>query len=197
MVKWELQAGEPHAGAAREGGSAMTRLGVAVIGAGRMGERYTQVLTGLPNAQVVAVCDMVHETAVRVAAAAGVPAYTDFRQMLEEEGNPGGVRVPRPGAPRSVRLRASAASTSWLKKPLAVEVADGEAIIAARARRRQADGRAHSAFRSALRQRLAGGARGPRRRTDPPLRPPQQHPLHRRAPGRAHLGLLLPGHSRH
>lgn len=111
----------------------MTRLGVAVIGAGRMGERYTQVLTGLPNAQVVAVCDMVHETAVRVAAAAGVPAYTDFRQMLEEENAIQAVCVcTSDQAHREACVCAAERGKHILvEKPLAVEVADGEAIIAA------------------------------------------------------------------
>src|SRR5581483_732008 len=69
-----------------QGGAAMdSQLGVAVIGLGRIGQPYAQILSQLPNTRLVAVCDVALEAAERVSREEGVPGYTDVRQMLRLE----------------------------------------------------------------------------------------------------------------
>src|SRR5690348_4614536 len=65
--------------------SMVTPLGTAVIGVGRIGHSYAQILSQLPDARLIAVCDLVPETAERVSRELNVPGYTDFRQMLASE----------------------------------------------------------------------------------------------------------------
>lgn len=60
----------------------------AVVGVGVVGEWHTRVLKNLPNAKLVAVCDLNEERARSVQeknALEGVTIYTDQRKMLEGE----------------------------------------------------------------------------------------------------------------
>jgi len=111
----------------------MAKLQVGVIGVGRMGEPYVQVLSRLPNVRLVAVCDVAHGLAERVSKEAGVPGYTDFRQMLEVEKDIQAVCVcTSDQAHREPCVMAAEMGKHILvEKPLALTLEDGEAIIQA------------------------------------------------------------------
>ncbi|HMN26918.1 MAG TPA: Gfo/Idh/MocA family oxidoreductase, partial [Caldilineaceae bacterium] len=56
---------------------------VAVVGLGFMGRRYVEILARLPEAKVVAVCDVRAELAGEIAAAHGAQSYTDVDTVLQ------------------------------------------------------------------------------------------------------------------
>lgn len=58
-------------------------LRTAVIGVGYLGRFHAQKYRELPGSQLVAVADSVPEAAQRVAAELGVPAVTDYRELLD------------------------------------------------------------------------------------------------------------------
>ena len=62
------------------------RLGFALVGCGRIAQRYSDIFAAkcLPNARLVAVCDIVAARAEKLAQRHGIPAYMDYRRMLEE-----------------------------------------------------------------------------------------------------------------
>lgn len=109
----------------------VTQLGVAVIGLGRIGEPYVQILSQLANVKLVAVCDVVPETVERVAREHGVPGYEDFAQMLEKEPDIQAVCIcTSDQAHRAPCVAAAQAGKHILvEKPLALTVEDGKAIL--------------------------------------------------------------------
>ncbi len=59
---------------------------IAVIGAGQIGTRHLEKYAPIPDAQVVAICDVREEQARAMAARFGVPdVYTDYREMLARD----------------------------------------------------------------------------------------------------------------
>jgi predicted dehydrogenase len=60
-------------------------LKVAIIGTGNIGKIHATYYSQNPDAQLVAVCDMLPEAADPVAAQYGVPAYHDVDEMLAAE----------------------------------------------------------------------------------------------------------------
>jgi len=60
-------------------------LNVAVIGTGNIGKIHTNWYAQNPNAQLVALCDMIPESVDPVAQQYGVPAYHDLEEMLASE----------------------------------------------------------------------------------------------------------------
>lgn len=58
-------------------------LNVGVIGLGILGEQYVHFFQQHPQTRVAAVADVRAETAERVGAAAGAPAFADFADMLK------------------------------------------------------------------------------------------------------------------
>lgn len=62
------------------------RLGFALLGCGRIAQRYSDIFASeyLVNARLVAACDLVPERAGKLAQRHRIPAYTDFRRMMEE-----------------------------------------------------------------------------------------------------------------
>jgi UDP-N-acetylglucosamine 3-dehydrogenase len=109
------------------------QLGVAVIGLGRIGQPYAQILSQLPNTRLVAVCDVAPEAAERVSREEGVPGYTDIRQMLKLEPDIQAVCVctSDPAHLEPCLAAAEAGKHILVEKPLAVTVEDGEAIVQA------------------------------------------------------------------
>jgi predicted dehydrogenase len=62
------------------------QLGFALVGCGRIAQRYSDILKSeyLRNARIVAVCDVAPARADKLGCRHQVPAYTDFRRMLEQ-----------------------------------------------------------------------------------------------------------------
>src|SRR5436189_5237851 len=58
---------------------------VAVIGAGAMGRNHLRVLNDLEGAELVALADAHEPTAQRSARPYGIPAYTDYKKLLDKE----------------------------------------------------------------------------------------------------------------
>ncbi len=61
-------------------------LGFALLGCGRIAQRYSDIFANdqLRNARLVAVCDAQAVRADKLAARHGVPAFTDYRTMMEQ-----------------------------------------------------------------------------------------------------------------
>ncbi|MFE3457141.1 Gfo/Idh/MocA family protein [Nocardiopsis aegyptia] len=108
----------------------MTRpLRVGVVGLGVISRFYLRALEGASTARLVAVCD--RDPAVLAAHAGPVPGYTDHLRLLEE----GGVDAVVVTAPNDVHARVCADALSrgvavCVEKPLALNVAEGEALMA-------------------------------------------------------------------
>ncbi|HOS80566.1 MAG TPA: Gfo/Idh/MocA family oxidoreductase [Anaerolineae bacterium] len=108
-----------------------TELRAAVIGVGSMGQHHARVYTELKQTTLVGVADAVPETAQRIGGKYGVPAYSDYRELLERE-RPDLVTVAVPTQEHyAVALAALEAGCHVLvEKPIAATVADGTALIA-------------------------------------------------------------------
>src|SRR4051812_45084082 len=105
---------------------------VAVIGAGAMGRNHLRVLNDLPVAQLVGVADADETTAKHAARLYGIAAYTDYREMLDQE-KPQAVVIAVPTVMhRDVALEVISHGINVLvEKPIAFTVAEGEEILAA------------------------------------------------------------------
>ena len=118
---------------ARAGGKA--RFGV--VGAGLWGSFHCKTLTGLPNAELVAVCDIDPARAAEMGRQFGpASTYTDFREMVE---NPeiDAVTVATPDFAHAEILLAAieAGKHVMSEKPLATTVEEAQKIAAAAARK--------------------------------------------------------------
>lgn len=59
---------------------------IGIIGVGQIGKGHVRTYKALPNAEIVAVCDILEDEARRVAAEHDIPhVYTDYRQMLQRD----------------------------------------------------------------------------------------------------------------
>jgi predicted dehydrogenase len=108
---------------------------VAVIGAGFMGERHARIYAGMPDVELVAICDVREEAARRVAAPTGAAVYSEYRALLGRD-DLDAVSVCTPDAlhrePCELALRAG--RHVLVEKPIATTVADAEAIVEAATR---------------------------------------------------------------
>jgi predicted dehydrogenase len=113
----------------------MRPVRVAVIGAGHMGERHARIYAGLPDVELVAVCDVREGAARELGARVGARAWTDYRALLGRD-DLDAVSVCTPDGlhrePCELALRAG--RHVLVEKPIATTVADAEAIADAAAR---------------------------------------------------------------
>ena len=116
----------------------MKRLRFGVTGLGMMGDIYARVLADLPEAELVALCDIMPGKAAEMARKLGVSGYagTDFAEMLRQHPDLDGVAVTTPDADHvgPVLAALDAGMHVCVEKPLATTVADGQRM-AERARR--------------------------------------------------------------
>jgi len=112
----------------------MKKLGFGVIGTGIVGGAWhAHVYHHLPNAELVALCDLDEARAREVAARYGGPAvYTDYRDLLARD-DIAAVSIATPDfAHREIAVAAAAAGKHLLvEKPLATTRADAAAILQA------------------------------------------------------------------
>lgn len=107
------------------------KVRVAVIGAG-IGQAHLNGYAKIPEAEVVAVCDLNTERAAKVAAAtgfAGVPIFADYKEMLAEA-NVDAVSVGLPNmlhAPVAVDCL-NAGKHVISEKPLSINATEGQKI---------------------------------------------------------------------
>ncbi len=106
-------------------------LKAAVIGVGAMGRNHARVYTEIPHTRLVGVADVNPDMAQQVAAKYGVPAYTDYRALLERE-QPDVVTVAVPTRDhRAVAEATMAAGADVLvEKPIAATVEEAQMLIA-------------------------------------------------------------------
>lgn len=64
-------------------------IGIALVGCGRIAQKYSQIFleNGVPGSHLVSVCDPQKDRSDALAAKHGIPAYTDYHEMLKAEGD--------------------------------------------------------------------------------------------------------------
>lgn len=110
----------------------MTAVRVGLIGCGKVGQIHAAALSGLAEAELIAVCDVSVERVRSFAQRYGVRGYTDVDALLGE----GKVEVVVVGTPHPLHaapaIRAAEAGVHVLvEKPLAATLADCDAMLAA------------------------------------------------------------------
>jgi UDP-N-acetylglucosamine 3-dehydrogenase len=110
----------------------VNRLRVGVIGAGVMGERHARIYASLPDVELVAVCDTRADIARALAKDLDATPYADFAELLRHP-DVDAVSVCTPDDAHRAPCEAAAAAGKHVlvEKPLAMTVADAEAIITA------------------------------------------------------------------
>jgi UDP-N-acetylglucosamine 3-dehydrogenase len=113
----------------------MQPVRVAVVGAGVMGDRHARIFAGLPDVELVAVCDVREGVARELGARTGAQAYTDYRELLRRD-DLDAVSVCTPDGlhrePCELAIRAG--RHVLVEKPIATTTADAEAIAEAAAK---------------------------------------------------------------
>jgi len=107
------------------------RVRIAVVGMGLMGTRFAEVLASLPGTDLAAVVDTSDAARRRAASAFGVRTVAAVTDL--DPGDVDGVVIALPdSAHRQATVRALERDLAVLvEKPLATDVADAEAIVAA------------------------------------------------------------------
>jgi UDP-N-acetylglucosamine 3-dehydrogenase len=113
----------------------MQPIRVAVIGAGYMGERHARIYAGMPDVELVAVCDTREGAARDLAARTAASAYSDFGELLRRD-DLDAVSVCTPdGLHRAPSELAMLGGRHVLvEKPIATTLADAGAMVEAAAR---------------------------------------------------------------
>ena len=60
-------------------------INVAVIGTGSMGKHHVRNYYNIPNANLVAVCDIDEEVGTKIASEFSCKYYKDYKEMLDNE----------------------------------------------------------------------------------------------------------------
>ncbi len=111
----------------------MDTLGFAIIGCGRIAPRHAQSLQSLaPRARLVAAVDIVESRAQRLAHEYGAESMTDYRRALDRKDiHVVNICVPS-GLHAAIGIHAAEAGKHVIvEKPMALTLADADALIAA------------------------------------------------------------------
>lgn len=108
-------------------------LRVAVIGGGAViAATHLEAIAALPEARLVGLSDLSAERAAPRAAEAGVPFYADYRAMLAElRPDLAVICTPHPSHPAIAHDCFAAGAHVLVEKPIAVDVAAADSMIAA------------------------------------------------------------------
>jgi predicted dehydrogenase len=114
----------------------MRKLGIGVLGVGAMGKRHAENIRRLvPEAQLVAVADVVVEQAKRVAAELEIDdGFASLEHMLERKGKDIDcivIATPDKFHAESIGTAAAAGKQILCEKPLALNLADAHTALAA------------------------------------------------------------------
>lgn len=115
----------------------MRRLGLALLGAGRIGQLHAELLGSIPEARVVAVADPLREQAERGAYLARADrVYLDPLEALEDPGVEGVViATPTPTHLPLIREAARRGQAIFCEKPVALDLASTREALAEVAQR--------------------------------------------------------------
>ena len=110
--------------------SSTPSLRAAVIGVGMMGQHHARVYTALPATTLVGVADAQPDRAKQIASTYGVPAYSDYRSLLEAQ-SPDVVTVAVPTSLHETVATAAMESGAHVlvEKPIAATIGEGERLI--------------------------------------------------------------------
>jgi len=109
----------------------MNPVRFGIVGVGGMGGHHARMLKELPEAELVAVADVNHETSGKVAAETGARAFADARELLESGVEAVLIATPHPFH-AAVTLEAAHRGVHVLsEKPLAVSVSEADAMMRA------------------------------------------------------------------
>jgi len=110
----------------------MDSIRVGMIGAGWIAQEHARVLGSLPDADLVAICDLDTERAEALAQAAGARAYLDWHELLDAEDLGALVVCTPPGVHREPAIAALERGLPvYLEKPIARTAEDAAEIVAA------------------------------------------------------------------
>lgn len=110
----------------------MNRIGIGVIAAGQMGQRHANVYRQLPEVELRAVADLDTEAARAAVDPAGADVYADWRELLERDDIQAvSICLPDWLHRDAVIAAAAAGKHILLEKPLAIDVADADDMVAA------------------------------------------------------------------
>ena len=106
-------------------------IGVAVLGAGRMGQTHIRTLAGIQDARVVAVADpLAHAAEAGRAMARADHAFTDPRDAISADGVDAVVIVTPTSTHADLIERAARAGKAvWSEKPIALELAETARVV--------------------------------------------------------------------
>lgn len=108
----------------------MKDWGFGLIGCGRISIRHLEALSGLPNAHLAGVCDIVPEKAEKTGAAWRVPWYTNSAELLERSDIDVVSVLTESGNHAWVALEALAAGKHVVvEKPMALRLSDADAMV--------------------------------------------------------------------
>jgi predicted dehydrogenase len=107
----------------------MSRLRMAVVGVGHLGQHHTRVLAAHPEVELIAVADTRLEQAQAVAARHGAPAVADFRCLVDRV-DAVSIAVPTAYHRAVAEPFLERGIATLIEKPLAPCRADAEALVA-------------------------------------------------------------------
>lgn len=118
------------------GSRMVEKLGFALVGCGRIAQRYSDIFASdhLPKGRLVAVCDLDAARAEKLATRHHVPTYTDFRRMMEERRGDIDVVCVLTESGRHAAHAAELAQYGKhliVEKPMALTLEDADKMIAA------------------------------------------------------------------
>ena len=106
------------------------KLKIAVLGLGNMGREHARNIGQLPNVELVAVADVDSERALKMSEELSVAAFNDYDTLLEQSGCEAVlIATPHPFHRESCEAAARKGIHVLCEKPLAVQVADADAMV--------------------------------------------------------------------
>lgn len=110
----------------------MNQIGIGVIAAGQMGQRHANVYRQLPEVKLRAVADLNEDAAHAAADPANADVYADWRDLLARDDIQAvSICLPDWLHRDAVIAAAAAGKHILLEKPLAIDVADADDMVAA------------------------------------------------------------------
>jgi predicted dehydrogenase len=120
-------------GASSTSNSSIKAIGVGIIGAGRMGRIHASTLARgmIPDARLVAVCDVLEEPARRMAAEFGVSnVFTDYLRLVENrEVEAVVIATPSVMKPQIVKFACEIGKHVFCEAPIAPALHDAEQVM--------------------------------------------------------------------